>query len=323
MNQSLLEVNYTNWLKSQKILKGVIKNFESQNVTHDKLKAILENAVMYLLLHKKYKGDDFFEQINERHIKEGINCVNIEGELNDSINDIKKIILSAQVTQQEVENLQPEETQLYYKIGDFKLAKNKYTQRAFDYVALHHDESKALTSILTAALRYASIFSETRHIGPPERVYQLFYDWGIRHEGFASPFNARLLGKKDAKFYSLFYDTDAIFGSGGSFFDLEEFSENAHWCLDPPFIEETMQQVDEIISELQRKRVDFSIIYIIPASHKPANLPDESLKLKAGKHYYEGLKGVMEPLPVDVNIHRYGKIEGFSADLIKKSYLPN
>lgn len=195
MNQSFLEDNYVNWLKSRKILTSVNKKYQNQQVSSDQLKAFLENAVMYLLLYEKYKGDDFLDQIDDRHIEEGIRCVALEQELNDSISDIKSIITSSQVVDQEVKNIQPEESDLYYKVGDFKLTKNQYTKKAFDYVALNHNESTALLSVLTTALRYASIFSETRHIGPPQSVYDLFYDWGIRHEGFASPFNARLLGK--------------------------------------------------------------------------------------------------------------------------------
>ena len=319
---SFLQDNYSNWLRSQKILNDVVKNYETQRITAGKLKAMLENTLMYLLLHERYKGDDFFDQIDDRHLKEGMKCVGLEKELKATTSAIKNSIHHAQVTDEETQNLQPQETELYYKVGDYKLVKNKFTQKAFEHVALNHDESTALLSCLTAALRYASIFSETRHIGPPEGVYQLFYRWGVRHEGFASPFNARLLGKENAKFYSLFYDTDAIFGSGGSFFDLKKMPDNGHWCLDPPFIEETMQRVDQIIADCKNKEAGFSILYIIPASHEPANTPDETLTLKAGKHYYEGLEGVLKPLPVDVNIHRYGEIKGFSADEVKQGYLP-
>ena len=323
MDRSFLQKNYTNWLKSRKILQNINEKFEDQEIRSSQLKALLENAVMYLLLYEKYKGENPLAQIDDRHIEEGIRCVGLQDDLGDAVTTIKSIIHSSQIEEKEAEKLEPVETELYYKVGDFKLVKNQYTKKAFDHVALHNDENTALISILTAALRYASIFSETRHIGPPERVYQLFYNWGVRHEGFASPFNARLLGKEDARFYSLFYDTDAIFGSGGSFFDLEELPDNGHWCLDPPFIEETMEQVDSIIADLQSQRADFSIIYIIPSSHKPANPPDETVNLKAGKHFYEGLEGVMKPLPEDVSIHRYGAIEGFSADAIREGYLPD
>ena len=144
MNQSFLEDNYVNWLKSQKILKSVIEKYQNQEVSSNQLKALLENAVMYLLLYEKYKGDDFLDQIDDRHIEEGIRCVELEDELNDSVSDIKSIVRSSQVVDQEVENLQPEETDLYYKVGDFKLTKNQYTQKAFDYVALNHNESTAL-----------------------------------------------------------------------------------------------------------------------------------------------------------------------------------
>ena len=322
MDHSFLKENYSNWVRSQKMLKDIVENYKTKHITAIKLKAMLENAIMYLLLHEGYKGNDFFEQIDDRHIKEGIRCVGLQNELIAATSDIKNSIHCAKVTDEEIQNLQPVETELYYKVGDYKLIKNKYSQKAFEHVALKHDESTALLSCLTAALRYASIFSETRHIGPPEGVYQLFYRWGVRHEGFASPFNARLLGKENAKFYSLFYDTDALFGSGGSFFNLKEMPDNGHWCLDPPFIEETMQRVDQVIADCKNKGTGFSILYIIPASHQPAITPDETLTLIAGKHYYEGLEGVLKPLPVDVNIHRYGEIKGFSADEVKQAYLP-
>lgn len=208
----------------------------------------------------------------------------------------------------------------YFKVGNFKLKRNQYIDKAFNYVESNTDEAKAVNAILRSALRYGSIYAETRHIGPPQKVYDLFYDWGIRNEGFASPFNARLLEKPEAQFYSLFKDTDEIFGSAGSFFKLNHPKNPGHWCLDPPFTSELMTKVDSILKVWLETYENLSFILIIPESHIPVNQPDETVTLKKNIHHYEGLEGVLKPLPVNVCIHRYGKLDGFSTEAILEGY---
>ena len=61
---------------------------------------------------------------------------------------------------------------------------------------------------------------------------------------------------------------------------------------------------------------------IVPASFTPDYTPDETVRLTAGYHCYTGLDGQLRPLPVDVNIHRYGMLEGFDAARIQQGYLP-
>ena len=153
-------------------------------------------------------------------------------------------------------------------------------------------------------------------------MYDHFYKWGVRNEGFASPFNARLLGKPQGHFYSLFRDTDAVFGSEGSIFETTRENHNGAWSLDPPFIPEIMRNAVDLIAEWRKQDNCPAILLIVPSSFKPRLKPDETVYLYAGAHYYTGLEGVLYPLPVDVCIHRYGNLEGFDADLIQQGYLP-
>jgi len=45
------------------------------------------------------------------------------------------------------------------------------------FVSSKTNDAAATNAILKSALRYGSIYSETRHIGPPQKVYDLFYKW--------------------------------------------------------------------------------------------------------------------------------------------------
>ena len=176
--------------------------------------------------------------------------------------------------------------------------------------------------MLVSALRYAALLARTRHIGPPKRVYDAFYDWGVRHEGFASPFNARLLGRPDARFYSACGDVDAPFGSAGSFFAVDRPTDDGAWCLDPPFLDATIARVEARIHQW-RSMQGPAILLIIPASYKLAHRPDETVLLRKGVHVYEGLAGTEHPLPVDVAIHRYGALPGFNHHSVQAGYLPH
>ena len=171
-------------------------------------------------------------------------------------------------------------------------------------------------------MRYASIFAKTRHIGPPQIVYDDFYKWGVRNEGFASPFNARMLGKPDGKFFSAFADTDGVFGSQGSLFQARRQDHSGAWCLDPPFLPQTMARTVATIERWRSEPDCPAILLIVPSSFQPAYAPDETVLLQAGHHCYTGLDGQMNPLPVDVSIHRFGPLPGFDAERIQQGYLP-
>ena len=71
------------------------------------------------------------------------------------------------------------------------------------------------------------------------RHFHQLYKFGVRIEGFASPFNSRLSRFPDAAFCSLFPDVDRPFGSLGDFFaSFTKLSESPHHLqVNPPFVE--------------------------------------------------------------------------------------
>ncbi|GAA0756765.1 PCIF1 family methyltransferase [Psychroflexus lacisalsi] len=311
---------YQHWALSQKILEDVFQ-YLSVKGNKSEVKAGLENTLMNLQPSHEIYGQDLFLKVDYDSIKSGFGYANLiltEIETQHCfqlIKDASKTYFETIETPKEAKI----DTNLF-EIGNFKLKRNQYIDKAFNYVESKSDEAKATNAILRSALRYGSIYAETRHIGPPQKVYDLFYEWGIRNEGFASPFNARVLGKSEAQFYSLFEDTDSIFGSGGSFFNLSKPENPGDWCLDPPFTTEIMSKVDSILKNWLEAYKNLSFLLIIPESHTPENKPDETVTLKKDIHYYEGLEGVLKPLPVNVCIHRYGKLDGFSAEAILEGY---
>ncbi|NEV93161.1 CTD-interacting factor [Psychroflexus sp. YR1-1] len=311
---------YKHWALSRKILHEIFASLSSK-AKRSQVKAGLENTLMNLLFTHQTSGADLFMKTDTDTITSGFGYADLRlnpEEAEDCLRLIKNTFSNTteSVTGPEIVKVSSDA----FEAGDFKLERNQYIDKAFNFVRSKTDEETAANAVLRSALRYASIYAETRHIGPPQEVYDLFYDWGIRNEGFASPFNARVLGKPEAKFYSLFKDTDEIFGSAGSFFNLDKPQNPGHWCLDPPFTKELMTSVDSILKDWLATYTDLSVLLIIPESHTPANRPDETVTLKKGIHYYEGLEGVLKALPVNVCIHRYGNLEGFSAEAILRGY---
>ncbi|SDH00874.1 PCIF1 family methyltransferase [Psychroflexus sediminis] len=311
---------YQHWALSQKVLNKFFA-YLSPKAKRSQVKAGLENTLMNLLFSQQTSGADLFMKADTAAITSGFGYADVSlnhKEAEACLKLIKNTFSNTSENFTDLEIIKINSNAL--EAGDFKLKRNQYIDKAFNFVRSKTDEETAANAVLRSALRYASIYAETRHIGPPQRVYDLFYDWGIRNEGFASPFNARLLGKPGAQFYSLFKDTDEIFGSAGSFFNLDQPKNPGQWCLDPPFTTELMTKVDSILKDWLATYTDLCVLLIIPESHTPANRPDETVTLKKDIHYYEGLEGVLKALPVNVCIHRYGNLEGFSEEAILRGY---
>jgi hypothetical protein len=141
---------------------------------------------------------------------------------------------------------------------------------------LHTDQAKALlaraktadpvATLVRALLRYEAALSGSQQLGLPRKLYEKLYDLGIRNEGFASPFNSRMvaLNKPDTMFCSLFLDTDAPFGSLGPFQLIDMESHPGGWTINPPFIETIIDiTVDKIIDTLDNSKID--ILLLLPS----------------------------------------------------------
>lgn len=111
--------------------------------------------------------------------------------------------------------------------------KTSLTEGEYEYVAsfgkykrnLPKDQIRILLGlgcseeeIIRMTIRYCSLISEFRSRSFVRSTYDKIYQLGFRVEGFASPFNSKMLAYDDCNYCSLFQDD---FKSLGSFFDLK------------------------------------------------------------------------------------------------------
>lgn len=316
---------YKQWDMSRNIYKALSEHQNIPTSTKQKLKPALENTLMKEVLDLYSPSPlTLFQGISLSSLQHGFSCVGLKAEHDELMtifNVIQKYISSYVDRDVAIYQLQATIHSDHFALGKFKLFRNAPVNRLWNVAVQTMPEDEALTCVLMAGLQYSSIYSETRHIGPPQCVYDEFYDWGIRNEGFASPFNARLLGKKEARFFSAFPHTDSIFGSNGSFFMSDWKEHSGAWCVDPPFLTKTLERVDRIVGRW-RSEGSPPILYIGPSSYKMQTPFDEEVRLYKDIHYYEGLDGLLHVLPVDVSIWRFGNIVGFDAEKIITGYLP-
>lgn len=156
---------------------------------------------------------------------------------------------------------------------------------------------------IAAALRYALLAPGGQQWGLPQRhVDELYAEYGVRNEAFASPFNSRLVGKPDARFCSLFLDTDTVFGSLGSFFALERLPPG-NWVVNPPFIVDLLDRAaDKCIRHLDEGADEsLTFYFIMPAwtdcaaytALHQSRYRRAELHLRPGRYVYEAPDGTV------------------------------
>lgn len=310
---------YGQWVMSQQILNAATSLLSE--VSKRTTKAGLENALMHRVLDMDRTYPlDIFKSLQPDDFRFGFSCVGV------TLTDEQVAGLDSIVSEATAQNLPVVEPMIRVDdnaihCGQFTLRRNAPVERLWNLALDTYGLIQATEKVLYAALQYAALYAETRHIGPPQCVYDDFHRWGVRNEGFASPFNARLLGKVNSGFFSAFPQTDGSFGSRGSFFHSHWSNHEGAWCVDPPFLQETLSRVDAIVGQW-RTEGSPPILFIGPSSYEMQTPFDEEIKLLKGTHYYEGLDGELHVLPVDVSIWRFGHIEGFDSQAIVDGYLP-
>jgi hypothetical protein len=287
---------------------------------------VLENAMMRALLEADGASTpDLFERLSVRHLRAGAR----DQRLNASESKLSGALAAIEQAWQDSDaavdqNVEPRvilhDDRL--QCGDFQLTRVRPVDRLLEFARTQMNEAEARSALCAAGLQYDSIYAEVRHIGPPQRVYDLFYRWGVRNEGFASPFNARLLDKPRARFFSAFAQTDAPFGSRGSFFEADMSQWGGAWCLDPPFLQDTMRRVDAIVRARANEPGAAPVLFVVPSSFEVSAPVSDVARLDAGVHVYEGLDGREHSLPVDVTVHLIGEMPAFDPDAVRQAYLP-
>ena len=309
---------YQDWRHTQMLLR--IANERLKNLNPTQVHILMENIIMHRLLgNEQPVVRDLFQGVQDDSIYAGFQAIRTAPST-EWVHEIKTIMQLPWESSQMEPTISLSQDEL--RVGSFIQAAVSPVKRLISVAKDLYAHEEALYYVARCALRYASIYAKTRHIGPPQIVYDHFYSWGVRNEGFASPFNARLLGKPDGRFFSLFPDTDAVFGSQGSMFLSTRDNHEGAWSLDPPFIPETMTKTVRLIKEWRTNKQCPAILLIVPTSFTPSYTPAETVQLYASTHYYTGLEGVLRPLPVDVSIHRYGSLPGFDAQKVIQGYLP-
>jgi len=113
-------------------------------------------------------------------------------------------------------------------------------------------------------LRYSAMAPGGQQWSIPDDVYDVLHKvHGATFEAFASPLNSRMIRYDDGTFASLFRDTDAPFGSVGSFFDCALGDRVS--VVNPPFTIDVMEAaIDKCLAECAVRGAIMRAFIIVP-----------------------------------------------------------
>lgn len=242
------------------------------------LKKLLKNQI-------KESNEDFYEKfLLERNNYSKM----FETIIKDKIKEIKKFLfdeLQKLVSKLDLisKTCSNETAQVLIDTSNKYCAEIKYRDTEFKLVKFHFDKLKTLFNlnkhkfsdsikfeerVYCLMSRYQTFFRNNEMINEgygmqaalPKKVFQaLNIALNVKQEMFASPFNCYF-----RTYCSAFYDTDAYFGSVGSFFDFEPSEDGSFEC-NPPFTEEVIERMaDRIDYLLTNSKFALSFIVFIP-----------------------------------------------------------
>lgn len=116
------------------------------------------------------------------------------------------------------------------------------------------------------SLRYASFITGGNHWSIPKKYYNyLYYNCGVRNEGFASIINTKALLHPDSKFCSIFPDLEGKYGSLGSFFHISIEDHSGNWIINPPYTEEIINRtIDKLLDQMGSLKTAKAFFVILP-----------------------------------------------------------
>lgn len=244
---------YHNWKLVSKILDNLKKSCKGNKKLEYEISNILERYILSRYINGKNDTsilEKASEEIVEKHIIDNTDKAFIFFKKNvtdilDKKKEIKTVSGGCSLT--------PD----YISFREFKKPINSEQYEYF--------KNYKLDSVVKCALRYGSLISKGQQWSMPSSQYNhLYNNYNVRCEGFASPFNSKLIGKPESKFCSLFKDTDAVFGSIGDFFKTNMVEEAECWAVNPPFIEQVLfSSAKHIIKNMSTGKKLF-VFYIMP-----------------------------------------------------------
>jgi phosphorylated CTD-interacting factor 1 len=209
-----------------------------------------------------------------------------------------KYVNTLQSVQDNSVNVIVEDHTTYYTLtynGDIQKVSKIHAEklrRLFEMTALL-PFTKIDESIWILLRRYTTFFGDTSasmHAASPETTFRYLKQLGVSHECFASPFNCYF-----SNYNSAFLDTDAPFGSRGSFFDFSP--KTGSFEVGPPYtlevMEKTAQRCEMLLSQTDEP---LSFILFNPDWRKPlqpaqiitesSQFLQENIMVKGKTHQY-------------------------------------
>ena len=241
----------------------------------------------YTLFCKKFNSDNNYELNNiiERYLISVHNNIPesyekmcselVEKNLYKYI-DPKNLIFDKNIPniKYDLKSLKKDKNFIYFE--DFKY---KITDR-IEYLI----EISSLIDTCICCLKYTSLNSGSQQWGVPFNTADFLYNLNFINEGFASPINSRIIEKNIYNFCSLFYNTDKIYGSIGSFFDVNFDNYNGNWSINPPMIEKlTEEMAIKIIDSLDKN--ENKTIFVSMANWRDSTAYQLLLNSKYMFHY--------------------------------------
>lgn len=224
MNESQIEEAYT---KFEKEITSPLKNGRAPLMSPEKGRELVKKIDLFV----RYILEYLLEPVNleEIDLEDGNNNV--------SLNRRTKIIT--------------------YKTFSFDLSKLNTRKMNYLYSQLGDKKLHSLTAknlkilenrynLVRMLLKYDGIsISGGQQWSAPDAFFDdLYNNWNLRFEAFASPLNSKLMERKDCKYFSLFKDIDAPFGSLGNIFNytgsLEIDGKKRTIFFNPPFTEKLL-----------------------------------------------------------------------------------
>lgn len=171
----------------------------------------------------------------------------------------------------------------------------------------------SLVLLGTMVMRYASLLVGGQQWALPIELHRYMVEnYQVTIEGFASPINSQILNIDTHLHYcSLFYDTDAIYGSLGSFFG-NTFN-NCHVYANPPYVDAIMNATADKVIDSCRNANFVRFFITVPewtdAEYYHKLLTSEFLVydygFAKGKHYYVDTNDGYKKIPTTFGTHLF------------------
>jgi len=295
MNQNNIELylnQYNQWKLVEKILFTVIKNLGAEGKKYKQSRYEIKNILeRFLICHSNW-----IIAGHEKFIKRGFPWVTkMKREFSDKFNYypvdilIDKIILlwNSEIDMQTVPRRKKINLNLLFdndvvRFDDIFISLGK--QAIHNLQLGIHQNLWTPMEVASMILKYKSHLYGSQQWGLPNQVFdQLYSDYGVKYEAFASPLNSGMMVKDKGRFCSLFLDTDRVFGSLGNFFNINLWEDGAGagnadgagvgnadgagnadengvgeavgWIMNPPFIEDLLEKsLEKVFRDLETGR---------------------------------------------------------------------